>query len=206
MSIKTIKAVDLRRMQDSEGLIIQGCGGPLDEWVDGVNEMLTESGILLEGTKFEDASTFEHDKVTCLLFPFEDSVKLDMGKLTMWRLQTHENFGGTWLSDYVPNRLGGFISETQVAQNEKPDCPLIGQDGNIYNLVGIVRRTLKDNDMPSEAKEMSDKVFASGSYDEALCIIGEYVNITSVDDLDADYDEDYEEDYDEDYDEGMGGM
>lgn len=27
----------------------------------------------------------------------------------MWRLQTHELFGGTWLSDYVPNRLGGFV-------------------------------------------------------------------------------------------------
>ena len=29
-----------------------------------------------------------------------------------------------------------------------------------------------------QAKEMSDRVFASGSYGEALCIIGEYVNIT----------------------------
>ena len=28
------------------------------------------------------------------------------------------------------------------------------------------------------AKEMSDRVFVSGSYGEALCIIGEYVNIT----------------------------
>jgi len=28
---------------------------------------------------------------------------------------------------------------------------------------------------------MSEKVFGSGSYDEALGIIGEYVNITSVD-------------------------
>jgi hypothetical protein len=27
----------------------------------------------------------------------------------MWRLHTHEQFGGTWLSDYVPNRLGGFV-------------------------------------------------------------------------------------------------
>ena len=38
-----------------------------------------------------------------------DDVQLDIGKLAMWRLHTHEQFGGTWLSDYVPNRLGGFV-------------------------------------------------------------------------------------------------
>ena len=32
--------------------------------------------------------------------------------------------------------------------------------------------------LKEQAKEMSDRVFASGSYGEALCIIGEYVNIT----------------------------
>ena len=50
----------------------------------------------------------ENENLTCLLFPFDD-VQLDIGKLAMWRLHTHEQFGGTWLSDYVPNRLGGFV-------------------------------------------------------------------------------------------------
>ena len=31
------------------------------------------------------------------MFPFEDV------QLAMWRLQTYDQFGGTWLSDYVPN-------------------------------------------------------------------------------------------------------
>ena len=66
----------------------------------------------------------------------------------------------------------------------KPNCPLVGQDGNIFNLVGIAARTLKRNGMSSESSEMTEKVFSSGSYDEALGIIGEYVNITSVDDPD----------------------
>ena len=35
---------------------------------------------------------------------------------------------------------------------------------------------------------MSEKVFKSGSYEEALSIIGEYVNITSVDEPDEDID------------------
>ena len=113
---------------------------------------------------------------TCLLYPFDD-VKLDIGKLALWRLQTHEVYGGTWLSDFVPNYLGGFI-ETPEALADKPDCPLIGADGNIFNLLGIASRTLREHGLKEQAKEMSDRVFASGSYGEALCIIGEYVNIT----------------------------
>ena len=53
-------------------------------------------------------------------------------------------------------------------ERNKPDCPLIGQDGNVFNLIGIVSRTLKENGMAAEASEMSSRVFASGSYSEAL--------------------------------------
>ena len=183
MSVKTISKDELRRMEDSEGLILQGCGGSLDEWVDGVNDMLTEDGILQDGTKFHDCSAFEHDGVTCLLFPFKDDVKLDVGKLAMWRLRTYGQFGGTWLSDYVPNRLGGFIVKDQAAdKTQKPDCPLIGQDGNIFNLMGIASRTLRENGLEDRAKEMCVRIRESGDYYEALGVIGEYVNITSVDD------------------------
>ena len=110
MGIKAITTNGLRRMGDREGLILQGCGGDLQEWLDGINEMFTENGILKDGTKFENISVFEHEGLTCLLFPF-DGVKLDVGKLALWRLQTHATFGGPWLSDYVPNRLGGFFPQ-----------------------------------------------------------------------------------------------
>ena len=179
MRIKTITTDELRRMSGEEALILQGCGGSLQEWVDGINDLLTREGILLEGTKFPGCSTFEHDRLTCLIFPFKDDVKLNMGKLAMWRLATHGNFGGTWLSDFVQNQLGGFEQETP-APREKPDCPLIGQDGNIFNLVGIAARTLRENGMSDAAKEMTDRCYQSGSYSEALNVIGEYVNITGL--------------------------
>jgi len=101
-------------MNGSEGLILQGCGGDLYEWVYGINEMLTEDGILLGGTKFDekDVSVFTRNGLTNLLFPFTDDVQFNLGKLAMWRLQTHNQFGGTWLSDYVDNKLGGFIAES----------------------------------------------------------------------------------------------
>ena len=64
---------------------------------------------------------------------------------------------------------------------KKPNCPLIGQNGNIFNLLGIASNTLKENDMADEAKEMRERIVSCGSYDEALGIISEYVEITSVD-------------------------
>ena len=117
--MRDITTDELRRMDDSEGLILQGCGGDPQEWVDGINELLTDAGILRGGEAFTDVRRFEHDGLTNLLFHM-DGVKLDVGKLAIWRLQTHERFGGTWLSDYVPNRLGGFIHGEQdaVAMNE----------------------------------------------------------------------------------------
>jgi len=110
--MKDITTDDLRRMADSEGLILQGCGGDPQEWVDGINEMLTEAGILSNGERFSDVSRFIHDGLTNLLFPLDD-IDLDPGKLAVWRLETHEQFGGTWLSDYVPNRLGGFVEDNR---------------------------------------------------------------------------------------------
>jgi hypothetical protein len=185
--MKQITTDELRRMSGSEGLILQGCGGDLEEWVTGLNEMLTEQGILLDGDTFKDVSSFEHGGMTNLLFTM-DNVKLHVGKLAMWRLQSHSTFGGTWLSDYVPNRLGGFAEATQ--EKQKPDCPLIGRDGNIFNLMGIASRTLKDSGMKSEAAEMRDRITSNGSYDNALAVIGEYVNITAVEGYES-QDEDF---------------
>lgn len=186
MTIKNITTSDLRKMNNKEGLILQGCGGEVKEWVDGINDILTENGILLDDTKFDNVSVFQNEGVTCILYPF-DNVHLDVGKLSMWRLQSYTAFAGTWLSDYVDNKLGGF----EVKQ--KPDCELIGQDGNIFNLMGIASHTLKQNGMADEAKEMCSRVTSSDSYCEALNIIGEYVNITDSsgqsDDIDEDYDE-----------------
>lgn len=44
--MKEITINELRQMRDKEGLVLQGCGGDPKEWVDGINELLTEAGIL----------------------------------------------------------------------------------------------------------------------------------------------------------------
>ncbi|MEG0049677.1 MAG: hypothetical protein RR865_10985 [Clostridia bacterium] len=176
--MKQLSLSQLCTMTNQEGLVLQGCGGDLQEWIDGINELFTECGILKNGSNFTEVSTFEKDGLTNLLFSM-DGVDLDMGKLAMWRLQNHDTFGGTWLSDYLVNRLG-VVSTEEPQHSEKPDCPLIGADGNVFNLMGIASRTLKEHGLQDQAKEMRERITQSGSYDEALCILGEYVNITSV--------------------------
>lgn len=66
----------------------------------------------------------------------------------------------------------------------KPKCALIGEDGNIFNLMGIASRTLKRNGMQEDASEMINRITTNAkSYDEALIIISEYVEITSREEL-----------------------
>ena len=161
---------DLRHMTNEEGLILQGCGD-LQEWVDGINDLLTQEGILLNGTKFEHAATFQHDGLTNLMFSFE-GVQLNVGKLALWRIQTHSQFGGTWLSDYVPNRLGGFIQEQKLV---KPKMELLGRDGNIFSIMGTASQLLQMAGMHDQNKEMIDRVTSCRDYDQALHIISEYV-------------------------------
>ena len=178
MSIRTISTGQLRRMGDQEGLVLQGCGGDPQEWVDGINEILAQEGILKKGAGFEEAYTFRHDGLTCMLFPFKEDMELDVGRLAAWRLASYSTFGGTWLSDYVPNRLGGFIQEQKSSlEGAKPDCPLIGEDGNIFHIMGIASEALRENGMQEQAEEMRSRIFQCQSYDSALSIIGDYVNI-----------------------------
>lgn len=174
---KLENAMELCKMEGKEGLVFQGCGGDLQEWVDGVNALLSDAEILRNGTKFEHVKVFEMPNCTCLLFPFEDpGENLNVEKLAMWRLRTYETFGAMWLSDFVENKLGGFVPQKQ----QKPMSPIIGADGNIFSIIGIASQSLKNCGMREEAKEMRKRVTAAGSYSEALAIITEYVEPVDV--------------------------
>lgn len=62
-------------------------------------------------------------------------------------------------------------------ENLKPKCKLIGEDGNIFSILGRVGRALKEDDQEEKVKEVNSRVINSGSYDEALKIIMEYVEV-----------------------------
>ena len=172
--VRQITTDDLRHMEDKEGLILPGCFEDPQVWIDGINDLLTDADILLDGSTFEAKNVllFENRGFNNLLFLFE-GVKLDMGRLAMWRLQTHDHFGGSWLSDYVPNRLGGFVHE---APRQKPTMNLLGMDGNIFSVMGTASQLLQMAGMNAENKEMVDRVTSCEDYDKALRIISEYVD------------------------------
>ena len=156
----------------------QGCGYALrlrTEEIDPVTQLLRDHQIPMRRVYVQSG-----DGLTCMLFPFKEDMELDVGRLAAWRLASYSTFGGTWLSDYVPNRLGGFIREQKIAPERiKPDCPLIGEDGNIFRIMGIASETLRENGMQEQAEEMRGRIFQCQSYDSALSIIGDYVNITA---------------------------
>ena len=62
--------------------------------------------------------------------------------------------------------------------SNKPEAQLIGQNGNIFNIMAIASRSLKEVGKEKEAEEMRDRITNTAkSYDEALRIIMEYVEV-----------------------------
>jgi len=61
----------------------------------------------------------------------------------------------------------------------KPVCQLTGANGNIFNLMGIASRALKQCGLREHATDMCRRIMGgeAHSYDEALVIIMEYVDV-----------------------------
>ena len=76
----------------------------------------------------------------------------------------------------------------------KPVVQFVGADGNVFNLLGIASRALKQVGQGDKVDEMHSRVLQSGSYDESLRIMGEYVDPWGSDeDSDAEWDEHWAE-------------
>lgn len=65
--------------------------------------------------------------------------------------------------------------EQAPAMPTRPKLKLLGQDGNIFAILGRASRLLKECDQADKAQEMAERVCASGDYYRALHIISEYV-------------------------------
>lgn len=69
--------------------------------------------------------------------------------------------------------------EFGLPEGERPKAKMIGEDGNIFNLMGIASRALKQAGYSIQAREMVNRITTSAeSYDEALAIISQYVEPT----------------------------
>ena len=60
---------------------------------------------------------------------------------------------------------------------KKPKCVLVGTDGNVFALAGRVNQALKEAGQHDKAKEFREKLPKCKSYDEALNLMCEYVDV-----------------------------
>ena len=110
--------------------------------------------------------------------------------------EEYDLYSGTSLEDErkIDNMFGdqmGYSIDARLQNNKKPKCALIGEDGNIFNLMGITSKTLKRNGLEKQANEMINRITnGAKSYDQALMILSDYVDIVSKEDMEA---EEYEE-------------
>jgi hypothetical protein len=100
----------LRRAYEGSYYTITGCGGPLDEWKSGYEEMMAEAGIgkpteWVEFTGAEMNYEFELTGDNCypddlhfLAFPLTG---LNVSKLAMFKLRR----GDRWFDDIVDNNM-----------------------------------------------------------------------------------------------------
>ena len=63
-------------------------------------------------------------------------------------------------------------------RNRKPAVQLTGTDGNVFALAGKVSSALKRAGLEVEAKEFTGRLWECQSYDEALVLMGEYVEVS----------------------------
>ena len=91
----------LKLAKQTEYLVWQGCGGPVEDWYDGITKMLIENGIADKNYKMKEMYVFDNNGLTCLLTPLD---KLNIGKLATYRIAWRDTFGTMWLSDYIDNK------------------------------------------------------------------------------------------------------
>ena len=126
MSAKRINIKDLLDYEGKEGLILQGCGGDPQEWIDGINDLLTKQEILLDGTKFnaDDCAVFSN--LSTLGDLFADFFDGQPGHHVR-----HEDFVGADI-----DLLGSFLTGVAVADGD-------GVDAFVGVLVAISGRTVE---------------------------------------------------------------
>jgi len=79
------------------------------------------------------------------------------------------------------NEINLIVLETELARRritvDKPVCHLIGQDGNVFSIIGRVSRTLKRAGLDTQAKEFCRRAMKSSKYEDVLTLCDEYVEI-----------------------------
>ena len=120
---------------DREGLVAIGCGGDINEWFIGVNNILLEEKVTEKPQAIGCAYRFEYDDITCLLFPFPEYVAdFKVSRLAIARLQYPWMKWWSDFKDHILEQDGGYDDEDDYEDDyeyyddddfEDDDCPII---------------------------------------------------------------------------------
>lgn len=61
--------------------------------------------------------------------------------------------------------------------SERPPCRLVGEDGNVFAVIGRVSRALRGAGQADRSREFVERAFAATSYDEVLEMVHDYVDV-----------------------------
>jgi len=64
----------------------------------------------------------------------------------------------------------------EAAANRRPVCQVTGKDGNVFNIIALVRRALINDGQRDRAEEWAQKAGECDSYDEVLGLMFDYVD------------------------------
>lgn len=113
----------LEKTKGKEGLVMLGAGGDPNEWVNGIAELLKESGSadssipeeLFQAALLMTSTGGRND----LVLVFADKAPLNIGRLAMWRLQFGDN---NWISDFKVNYAKHYDAEPEGEEEMEESC------------------------------------------------------------------------------------
>ena len=94
----------LKENKISEGLVVLGAGGDLQELVDVISKSIKDVPNLVENQNIDVITNNifkvegEKDTITYLVMELNPEAKINISMLAMWRLRME---GITWISDFV---------------------------------------------------------------------------------------------------------
>ena len=62
-------------------------------------------------------------------------------------------------------------------EKTKPTVKLTGENGNVFNLIGLTKKALVKAGLRDEGNEFVRRAYSLGSYNEVLNLISEYCEV-----------------------------
>jgi hypothetical protein len=100
---------------------------------------------------------------------------IDSEKFHMFGSDGCLDFEGDYLTEEQIDAIGE--TDKMMLGIIKPVCKLVGEDGNVFNIIGKVMRTLKREGLYKRAEEFCNLATSSKSYDDVLALCFDYVEV-----------------------------